>query len=197
MGLKLPSVLQKLGRQISTLATPVLSFPARIQQTVSYRDGFPVTTYKSIADITAATAKLQWTSDPWHGKLDIIKHPTFMEEAIHRHPNYAGDCDDYAAYWCVALEKAKLADEQWFATGFWLADGKIAGHAVCVFRCGDRWYYAGNWNNSVPIEIDSRTAWVDDMGKRASSKVFAASMWVASRASDDALLLSRPTIVRV
>lgn len=195
---KIPLNLQIASNRLGLIFAPLFGVQAKIEQSVFYKDGFRVPVYKSIDQVTAATAKLKWTADPWDGKLDVIKHPTFMQQAIEQHPDYAGDCDDFAAYWCVALAKSKLADEQWFASGLWVDKNKneIAGHAVCVFRTGDKWFYAGNWNSCVPIPVASSTAWVADMETRASTKIFSAVMWAASGASDDTLLLNRSVVAR-
>lgn len=52
----------------------------------------PVKVYSSIADLVESARKLRWTEDPWGGKLDAIKHPTFMQESIDSHPDFSGDC---------------------------------------------------------------------------------------------------------
>ena len=199
MAFKVPLSMQLLGLKANTVLcaiTPVYRGGVLVEQAVFYKEGFPVAKYESIEKLTAASATLKWVSDPWNGKLDVVKHPTFMEEAIQKHPDYAGDCDDFAAYWCVALCKNKLADEQWFSYALWVDDKKeITGHAVCVFRTGDKWFYAGNWNNSVPIPVVSRDAWVKDIEQRVSKKVVAAAMYSASGAKDDTMVLGGRSIV--
>lgn len=199
MALKIPLRLKVLGARLGAVFAPLFPVQALAQQAVFYKSGFPVPRYKSIKEITDATAKLRWTEDPWNGKLDVIKHPTFMQQAIEKHPDYAGDCDDFAAYWCVALDKSALADEQWFACGLWVdpKTQEIAGHAVCVFRVKDKWWYAGNWNQCVPLEINCSTGWFWDFEKVMNVKVFTARMWRAYGTKDDSLMLDRSIAVAI
>jgi len=195
---KFPLPLQVLSTRLSGLAAPLLPVATIAQQLPFYRDKFPVHVYGSIAELTAATATLTWTEDPWDGNLDVVKHPTFMQEAIAQHPDFAGDCDDHTAYDCVALHKSKLADEQWFATVMWL-DNKtksVEGHAVCVFRVKDRWFYMGNWNRCVPIPLHDRTTWVCDVEQRTGCRAITASMWRAYGTVNDSMMLDRCVSVK-
>jgi hypothetical protein len=197
--IKLPSLplgWQVASARIGARLAPLYGVPSMAQQAAFYRDAFPVAHYVTIPEITAATSRLKWTEDPWHGKLDLIKHPTFMEEAIQRHPDYAGDCGSFAGYWCVALRKNALADECWWSTGYWVSGGKIVGHAVCVFRTGDQWFHAGNWNGCRPVPIDGPTGYVQDFEKTTGCPVFTATMWRASGLPDDTLALDRAQVVR-
>ena len=186
----IPLKWQKLGIRAYGLLAPLFPVPALAQQEVTYRQASPVTRYKSIAELTKATATLTWTSDPWNGKLDLIKHPTYMQEAIDKHPLNAGDCDCFAAYMCVALDKSQLSDEQWFATAYWVDnDQKIQGHAVCVYRVKEDWFYIGNWNQCRPIPLTAKTAYIWDFERVLGHKVFSATMWRASGTPRDSLAL--------
>lgn len=178
---------------MSAVVAPFFPLPMLAQQQVFYKEGFHLPVYKSIQEITEALATLTWTEDPLGGRIDVVKHPTFMQQALERHQSYADDCDGFAAYWCVALDKAQLADEQWFACANWVdkKTQEITGHAVCVFRVKDKWFYAGNWNRCVPIPIDSMPAYCWDFEKRLNIKVITASMWRAYGLKDDSLLLDR------
>jgi hypothetical protein len=160
-----------------------------------YRSNFPVPVYPSIEAITKATAPLKWTEDPWNGKLDVVKHPTFLQEAIEKHPDYADDCDGFAAYWAVALRKSNLADECWFAYSLWAGD-KPSGHAVCVFRTGQSWFYVGNWNRCVPIPIASKDAWVDDIAARMNIPATVAARYRASADPRDTMVLDEYVVVK-
>lgn len=193
----MPLSMQVLGAKLSTRLSPFYGIPLMAQQAAFYRDAFPVARYQDIPGITAATSKLRWTEDPWHGKLDLVKHPTWMEEAIQRHPEYSGDCGSFTGYWCVALNKNKLADEIYWASAFWVTkQQKIVGHAVCVFRTGDQWFHAGNWNGCKPVPIDGPTGYVQDFEKTTGCKVITATMWRASGLPDDTLALDVARVVR-
>jgi hypothetical protein len=153
----------------------------RAGQEATKRPESTVKVYPNIAEITAATSKLRWTEDPWQGKLDVIKHPTFMQEALDKHPDYAGDCDDFAAYWLAALRKGKLADVEklYFAAALW-EDG---GHAVASYRDLDgSWWWAGNWNRCVPLPT-TEYGWIDGIKSRINKP-----LWVAGRIKVTGLL---------
>jgi hypothetical protein len=194
MGLTLPLKWQVLQTRAQAFLAPLFPAAALAQQELTIVPKFPVTVYKSVQEITRATATLKFTPE-W---LDQIRHPTFMQQAILRHPELSGDCDCFAAYWCVALDKSGLADEQWFATAFWVDDKtkKIEGHAVCVYRVGDKWWYAGNWNRCAPIAIDSQTAWIWDFERVTSYKPFTGTMWKASGSKLDTMILGESCAVR-
>ncbi len=198
MAVKLPLSLQVLGTRFGVLFSPLLRVPATVSQAVTYIDGFKVAKYSSISELTAATSKLRWTKDPWNGKLDIIKHPTFMQQAIEQHPDFSGDCDDFAAYDCVALAKNKLADEQWFASALWV-DAKsntITGHAICVYRVGTEWFHIGNWNKCVPMPLQSKTSWMQEIELLRDVNVITAVMYQAFATKDDSLALGKVKVVR-
>jgi hypothetical protein len=191
VALKLPLSVKILGARLGGLFGPFFPISAIAQQALTFCDGFSVPIYKSITEITRATATLTWTADPWNGKLDLIRHPSAMQQAIERHPTVSGDCDDFAAYDIVALHKSCLAEEEWLACALWVdpKTQEITGHAVCVFQVEDKWFYIGNWNKCVPIQIDSKTAYIWDLERRTGQRIVTATMWRAWGTKNDSLML--------
>lgn len=180
---------------------PALPPSSSLGQLVTLRDAFPVETYATVGRLSHALGTLTWTPDPFKGNLDIIKHPTFMQEAIARHPEQSGDCDDYAAYSCVALLKSGLAGAVRFCTATWVDEKKdtIESHAICVYRDTDawRWSWIGNWNRCQPIECgSSEDGWLVQLEARAGCKVFIATSYPASIGAHDTMLLERGRYLR-
>lgn len=147
----------------------------RVAQEITRRPGSPVGVYEGIGALSDATAKLRWTEDPWQGKLDLVKHPTFLQEAMTSHPDYSGDCDDFANYWLAALHKNHLADRDklYFAVALW----EGGGHAVASYRDRDGyWWWAGNWNRCKPYPSNNEYDWITGISSRMGKP-----LWVAGR----------------
>jgi hypothetical protein len=134
-------------------------------QLLTYSPNYKIPQYNSITQIQEATSKLKWTTDPWDGKLDIVKHSTFMQEAIEKHPDYSGDCDDFANYWVASILKNNLAKNVYVGFGFWRGrlPKDIVGHACCVFEKDNKWYWVSNWYSCEPQEIGNSSGWIDQM----------------------------------
>lgn len=196
--MKIPLGVQILGARLGTYFADLNNFPSVTSQMVTFKDDSPVAKYAAIHEITTATRTLRWTEDPWNGKLDVIKHPTFLQQAIKFHPAYAGDCDDYAAYWCAALTKNKLALEVWFASGMWVKTDKsgLTGHAICVYRTAEGWFWVSNWNGCTPYAIPSRVAWVQDMERVSNKKLITALMAPATIDRNDTIFFGPHHVVR-
>lgn len=145
---------------------------AEISQEITRKPNSPVTIYKSIQEITEATSKLKWTEDPWSGKLDLIKHPTFMQESINSHPEYSGDCDDFAAYWCAALLKSNLSNEVYIGICFYNKGNENSGHACCVYKYDNKWFWVSNWKKCEPIEINTNKDFAKSMVEYSGLKNF-------------------------
>lgn len=94
----------------------------------------------------------RYKPDPIKGKLDILNHPTKVEQRI-RGTGDIEDCDGHGAYWCQALLRSHLCSVAYFAT-LYMADkdtGKQSGHAFCVFRDGVARYWADYREPSVYV----------------------------------------------
>lgn len=138
-------------------------------QAATFRPSSKIPKYNSIAEVAEALRELKWTSDPFNGKLDIVKHPTYMQEAIEKHINEAGDCDDFAAYYAACLKMNHLNESYSkviLGITMWESNGSVEGHCVCVYLSNGSWWYAGNWNGCNPIPIPTMTGFVDDVIKR-------------------------------
>lgn len=199
--MKIPLGLKVTAMKASTWIPAPLNaawaVPSVASQMVTYRDHYPVKIYKNVTDLSDALRTLTWTEDPWNGQLDVIKHPTWMQEALERHSNYAGDCDDYAAYAAIALLKSSLADEVYFASAHWV-DRKlddVVGHAVCVYRDSTGWHWIGNWNGCRPYDC-VRDGWVGDLEKIIKTSVVVAQQWEVTRESHDSILFGRKRVLR-
>lgn len=186
--LKFKLALNKAFFSFGTFGTHRAAIAA--SQRATFRKNNPVKVYKTIEEITEATSKLVWTEDPWDGKIDIIKHPSFMQEAIETHPAYSGDCDDFAAYWVCALRKSRLADASFMAFAFWEKDNDIAGHAVCVYLKDGSWWWVGNWFKCVPQKIPDAYGWISAIQDKISKDVLLAGrILVDGIAGDDTVLV--------
>lgn len=200
--MKLPLSLQVLARRAAAafgpLLSPLTSGYFLTSQEVTRQPAFPVAKYKQISEITAACRQLTWTQDPLDGKLDHVRHPTYMQRAINERWRRSGDCDEFAAYWAAALMKNSLADEVWYGTAMWASGDKIVGHAICVYRVDDTWYWAGNWKNCNPIVAgELREGWIAGMEAILGTRVFAAAMWPLALRGDDTLLFGKQRIIRI
>jgi hypothetical protein len=165
---------------------PLWSISMMVTQFIT-KTKHPVTVYSSIEEITKATYPLKWVSDPWNGKLDVVYSPTKMQEAIDLHPDNAGDCDDFAAYWCCALLKSKLVSEVWMGAATW----SNGGHAVCVYRVGEKWFWVGNWRHGVPFEVPAGSAWHVQLAELRKVKLIYAGMCRAIYNSGDILTFDK------
>ena len=198
---RLPLSMQVAALRASTyVPTPfnLWAVPSLAAQMVTYREKFPVARYKNVAALTAAMAPLWWIEDFWNGKLDVLKHPTFMQEAMAVHPTYADDCDGYAAYSCVALLKSRIADEVYFGSAQWVDPKKneLAGHAVCVYRDPLGWHWIGNWNACKPYD-GLRDQWVTQMEQALKGpKILVAQQFEAILGPNDTLLLGKRRVLR-
>lgn len=54
----------------------------------------------------------------------------------------AMDCDDFAA-WAEAVIKPEFEPRVFTFT--YVRQGKLAGHAVCVYKKAGKWFHCGNW----------------------------------------------------
>jgi len=145
-----------------------------VSQEMTKKPLSPVRIYTSLTEMKDHVSRLKWTEDPWGGKLDILKHPTFMQEALDQHPEFSGDCDDYAGYFIVAIRKGKLAESAHFGFALWEDKGDITGHMVCVFLKEGSWWWVSNWYNCQPQAIPSVYGWVDAMQEKMGKKVLIA-----------------------
>lgn len=121
--------------------------------------------YNSVQEITDSISKIKWTADPFNGKLDIVKHPTYIQEAIDQHNDLSGDCDDFAVYWIAALLKSgivKSPKDLFMGIALWASKDKktLTGHAVCVYKINDQWFWVSNWNRSIPFSIQNQNDWI-------------------------------------
>lgn len=158
------------------------------QQAVTKKPNSPVRVYGTIAELSEYLRKLTWTEDLWGGKLDVIKHATFMQEALDKHPAYSGDCGDYAAYAIVSLRKGKLAEDPHFGFALWEEDGTLQGHMCCVFMKEGSWWWLSNWHNCIPQRIENVYGWVDAMQSEVKKTVLVAGrLKIKELLSDDTL----------
>lgn len=135
-------------------------------------NGLPYTTWEQIA--IALDFGKRWDSDPLRGFFDFAAHPSRMQRRINSNNEEFGDCDDHAVYWAAALLLFNLADEVYIASVQGQHAGGNVGHAVCVFRKGDRWYYA-DYNR--PYAIGSKWEYADNyMSRRTDGVAFASYM---------------------
>jgi len=159
-------------------------------QELTKKPSSPVRVYESIAELTDYTRKLTWTEDPWGGKLDAVKHPTFMQESINSHPDFSGDCDDYANYFTCALRKGKLAESPHMGFALWEEKGDLTGHMVCIFLKEGSWWWMSNWHNCTPQRIENMYGWIDAMQSEMNKKVLVAGrIMVDGIQSDDTVLI--------
>lgn len=177
-------------------AAECLAFPAAamLSQQLTLPAGVEIPIYTSTQAITDDQKKLTWTEDPRGGKLDVVKHPRFMAQAILSHPDYSGDCDDFTAHWCASLKKGKLADEIYHACCLW----KDGGHAVCVFKKDDKWFWSSNWNGCAPINLPTRDFIKQAVGSYGSGgrSITRCAMWpVLGLTADDAVIYGPPIIL--
>lgn len=157
----------------------------------------PVYCYSSVEELTEASSTLTWTEDPWGGKLDIVKHPTYMQEAIDLHPAVSGDCDDYAFWWARALTKGRskgkgepLATKVAIGMCLWRVDPRsVGGHACCVFTKPDgSMWWVSNWEGCKPLRIYSPDEWIDQMmGREKKPLIVAGRVDVAGFEGDTVL----------
>lgn len=200
--MKLPLALQilkiKIQKIIGASQNYMQLMPSIASQMITYRDKYPVKNYNTIEELSSDMSKVKWTEDPWDGNLDVIKHPTFFMEAIVEHPDYADDCDGFAAFAAVAIKKNFLASEVWFSTAYWPDANKntIDGHAVCVYKDKSGWHWIGNFNKGIPYNCSDRNSWVSQLEDIVKSKVVAAYMFPADRDRRDSLILLPPLVIR-
>lgn len=159
----------------------------------------PVKKYSSIEEISHDSAKIQWTSDPFGGRFDLLRHPCYMQEAIDSHPDTAGDCEDYTAWWMRALYKARDKDNiplirtAYMGVVYWknANGGAQVGHAVCVYQTTDmKWHWSGNWNKSVPYNIDHELDWINGV-VRGGTLVVAGKIELDKFLEDDTFVPGR------
>lgn len=86
--------------------------------------------------------------DPFGGRLDVLRHPTWVQARIDKAPDgKLGDCEEHAVYLCATYRL--LMKEVYL--GVYQAvtqEGKIWGHAVCVYRpYGQDAYYVIDCTN--------------------------------------------------
>lgn len=147
--------------------------------------------YKSYSGIVEAIDYgRDWRSDPLKGVLDVVTHPTRFQDRLNEATpgvkDKIGDCDDHAAYWCVALLKSGLAAKAWFS--FYQmrnkTTGKVGGHVVCVFEDhqGKRKWCDYDMPTTLYPE-ESKFAWATQSAARFNSTVIAAGMIEVKRVS--------------
>lgn len=157
LGIKITFLSMKTRFKLVPSSITGMSF---LSQIISYRS-VVLPDYKTPDEIRDDLKLLKWTEDPFGGKLDVIKHATFMKQAMIKNPGHSGDCDDFANYYIATLLKSgivKSPSDVMFDFFYWYKDdstkqNKISGHAVCVFKYKDNWWWAGNWNRCQPMKI--------------------------------------------
>lgn len=109
---------------------------------------------KNVEEIGSHIQKVRYTGDPAH--LDLLRHASYMQQAIQIHPDFSGDCEDFANYWAASLFRNDLATKVFIDVFFWYdeKDNKFKGHAVCLFcdKIGE-WSHVGNYYNNVPLYV--------------------------------------------
>lgn len=121
--------------------------------------------YKSIDEIIEALDfGRDYEMDPLKGLLDIMYHPREVQDRINNGEK-VGDCDDHAIYWASCLLKSNFARNVWIGTAFYEGkDGKLAGHAICVFEdYNDNLYWA---DYRMPYAVDSHEEWAEHVGEQ-------------------------------
>ena len=99
-------------------------------------------------------AHLVWKPDGIREFFDAIGSTQFVQHCINEvkigneQPIGALDCDDFAA-WCQEAISREYETE--FFTVSWLAGWSVRGHAVCLYKDHDGfWYHIGNWGMCGP-----------------------------------------------
>jgi len=94
---------------------------------------------KIASSVTSILERLHFGADykpdPWKGRLDIMRHPTRVQQWIDEGKKI-GDCDEHACYWAACLFVSNLTAEAWINT-LQMEDidtKEITGHAVCIYR---------------------------------------------------------------
>lgn len=108
--------------------------------------------YRRVEDIPVALHHGdRWREDPVRGLLDVAMHPRKFQSRIDADAPEFGDCDDHAVYWATTLLASGLCVRAWLASvSYEGKDGKVGGHAVCVFeRTADRFFWA-DYNDPRP-----------------------------------------------
>ena len=89
----------------------------------------------------------KWTPDPWGQLLDYISKPEKF------YITKKGDCDDWACFAAnVICYPAFILTVNWYNPGGEKFIDRFAGHNVCLFFVGLRWWHAGNWGIRGPFE---------------------------------------------
>lgn len=111
-------------------------------------------TVREIAEVMKEASD-KWRPDPLGGALDVCMHPTKFQMKLAEDKEKLGDCDDYAMYWCACLLENELVSDVYFASAFYEdSNGKIGGHAVCLFQFPyDTNYYWADYG--VPKKLES------------------------------------------
>ena len=129
----------------------------------------------------------RWAPDPLKGRLDIMRHPTWVQKKIDASPDgKLADCDEHAIYLCATL--ALLMKEVYLGC-YQAADpkGKKWGHAVCIYRpYGDDAYYVIDYTNPVRIVHVRDFALIskDMLGKSTSFPIAAWAVRIKGLARD-------------
>lgn len=103
--------------------------------------------------VTALDWGKKWKKDPFYGILDIMPHPTKVQDRINRNL-MIDDCDGHAIYWATSLLKSQIARRAWIGIVHMKDENnKISGHCVCLYKDDSGEYFWCDY--SKPNSFDS------------------------------------------
>ena len=105
------------------------------------------------ARVVTEMDKLTYRSDGWRELWDAVGHPCrtqyvldLIAEGKPQPPRMAMDCDDFASWAAAVLPSDRLA--RVVSLNYIGADGKLHGHAICVYLGVETMFRAtGNWGD--------------------------------------------------
>lgn len=166
-----------------TLIVTLAPYTFRLTQWFGRKRGPEVAVHP---DFESIARSLRWgtayKADPLGGVLDVMRHPRAIQGRIDR-DDWAGDCEDHAAYIIACATKARLAGKLYAGAIYGRRDGKFIGHVVCVFRERGQWFWM---DYGMPRAIDGQWGWVEDCARQMGlSKTTAAFLLESSGISKD------------
>lgn len=144
---------------------------------VSRKKNVNIKEYRFANDISEALKGGRlYKKDPINGVLDILVHPTRIQDRLNKNQKI-GDCDEHAAYWVSTLLKSKIAIMTWFAFVLYKdkSTGKIEGHALCVYMEHSGFLYWCDYFEPKPIL--HTYDWVWRVCERQNAEPIAAAMF--------------------
>lgn len=144
--------------------------------------------YADPEDITEALGfGKRWAPDPLKGRLDVMRHPTWVQRRIDESTDSKlADCDEHAIYLCATLS---LLMREVYLCCYQAVEpsGKRWGHAVCVYQpYGEDGYYVIDYTRPAKISHlrDFALASKDMLGKSTAHPIAAWAVRIKGLARD-------------